>query len=1181
MRAGEPLTGAELDKIDRLGAPSSARRGRFVAVVAVAAALATSVAVTGGDVTPVAAAGPTTSTLDGSSSYNAAASCWEIKQLHPASADGVYWLRTDTLQRPDEFYCDMTTDGGGWVLIGRGREGWTFRDYGQLTPQSVRSAVTGPAAFSPGALSSDIIDGLIDGGNVSDLTDGVRLRRASNIDGTAWQEIRWNLLDLTSWSWALGGGHRLASFSIDATTGTGSNTKDSKVLMPGEVGTGHRTANHDQAWFTYPWSAHGGQAGFSHSGTVSGANNSTSYLWELDSEDHAIPFTQVYLRPRLTTTAPAAIPASGLPETTLAPGVDDRPAEIAGGVSGVLKVGDTEPLVDASVLAITTDGNRVYVGGKFAEVRNTVTGNLEPQPYLAAFDRATGAWIPSFDPDLDGTVWDLKVAGGKLIVAGQFTEVDNTSLTAGIAALDLTTGDVVAGWRASLSLSGSTDRPYARALAVAGNDIYVGGNFTSITDAAGVVRSRGRAARISVSDGSANNAFLPDVNDGTVYDIDVAGNRVYIVGDFDGINANLKRGVGVLDPASGQNIAGLADPVWTITNQERWYQQAIAVVGAEVWQGGSEHNLHVYDANGYSYEKGYVTSGRGGDTQALALNNESMLQGSHGNSWLYHDTAVWPELTGFSRVDDYKWVGSFDTTTHEHDRSFAPSLKSLYHEGAWELHTDVDGCTWFGGDFSGGPYSNGQRQYLEGFSKFCRRDSVAPSVPTPATASVAAAGGIAVNWSASTDNEPGYIGYEVLRNDRVISPLVYGSYYVDPVGTSADSYFVRAVDPAGNRSATTAELVPADNQPPTKPTDLAATELANGSIEVTWTASTDNVGVSEYQILRNGVEIGTVAGAVATFNWPSPGAGSHWIQVRARDAAGNESYKTAPVRVDIAGPDTQAPSVPASPQASFDPATGIITFSWGASVDDVGVTSYSVLRNGVEVATPGGAATNVDLNLGAGGHYLQVRAFDAAGNASYKTPPVYVDVVIVGGPDTEAPSTPTGLAVTNAPNQVLDVSWVASTDNVGVDTYEILRNGVQVSTVSGATTSTSLTGLGVGNHYIQVRALDAAGNSSYKTAPVVAVIQAGDTSPPTTPTGVTATVDAAGTINVEWNASSDNVGVASYTVMRNLAVVATVPGGTLSAAVTGLGSGNHYIQVQAFDAAGNQSFRTAPVLVTI
>ena len=129
--------------------------------------------------TPFVAAAP----LSGVTSADAAASCWEIKQLFPDSPDGVYWLRNDRLPRPEQFHCDMTTDGGGWVLIGRGRDGWTFQDYGQSTPQRLAAAVNGPEAFAPAALSSEMIDSLLGGGDVKDLADGLRIRRA--------QRLRW------------------------------------------------------------------------------------------------------------------------------------------------------------------------------------------------------------------------------------------------------------------------------------------------------------------------------------------------------------------------------------------------------------------------------------------------------------------------------------------------------------------------------------------------------------------------------------------------------------------------------------------------------------------------------------------------------------------------------------------------------------------------------------------------------------------------------------------------------------------------------------------------------------------------------------------------------------------------------------------------------------------------------
>ncbi|MFC7645739.1 fibrinogen-like YCDxxxxGGGW domain-containing protein [Streptosporangium lutulentum] len=86
---------------------------------------------------------------DGTSADKAAPSCWAIKQQTPSSADGVYWLQTPALIAPQQFYCDMTTDGGGWVLIGRGRQGWEFDYNGQRTPAEVRNTPASTGAFAP------------------------------------------------------------------------------------------------------------------------------------------------------------------------------------------------------------------------------------------------------------------------------------------------------------------------------------------------------------------------------------------------------------------------------------------------------------------------------------------------------------------------------------------------------------------------------------------------------------------------------------------------------------------------------------------------------------------------------------------------------------------------------------------------------------------------------------------------------------------------------------------------------------------------------------------------------------------------------------------------------------------------------------------------------------------------
>ncbi len=1156
------------------------RRARSLTALLALSALGAGAAVVAA-VADAAAAEPgaTSGPGSGATAGEAAASCWEIKQLHPASPDGVYWIRTDTLVRPDQFYCDMTTDGGGWVLIGRGREGWTFRDYGQSTSKRLRETIDGSGAFSPAALSADTIDGLLDGGAVSDLADGLRVRRAANKSGTAWQDLRWNFLDLGAWSWALGGGHRLASWSIDGSPGTGSNTKDSSITMWGEVGSGNRAGNDLNGWFTFPWSGHGRQAGFSYRGLVDGDSNDTSYLWENNNERQAIPFTQLFIRPTVTTTPPPTIPDAGFGAVTLAPGLDDRPAEIAGGVRGVLKTGDSEPQLDTPVLAITTIGDRVYVGGKFAQVRDAATGGLVDHRSLAAFDRTTGAWISDFRPQLDGAVWDLDVAGGRLIVAGQFTNVDGVSGTSGLAALDPITGVVDPTWRASLTVSGTTQRPIARAIDVDGDWIYVGGNFTRIDGASRTVPV-GRLARVSIANGDPDTAFRPNV-DGIPYDVDATNGNVQFVGYLRGVNGVARQGVGTLNAADGSIVGGLADPVWTTSNTSRRYQQAVLSVGSEVWQGGSEHNVHVYRENDYGLVKSYVTQDRGGDTQAFALAGDTVVQGSHGNAWIYHDGTSYPSPDNYSRVDIYNWIGAFDVATHEYDHDFVPGLQSAYSEGAWALHTDVDGCVWFGGDFLGGPYVNGQRQYLESFSKFCPRDVAAPTVPASPVATVRAAGGVRVSWAASSDESPGYVGYEVLRNDRVVSPLVYGTSFVDETGSPADRYFVRAVDPAGNRSATSAVFQAADNRKPTVPTDLAAQVEDDGSVTLTWTASTDDFGVANYRVLDTGVAVALVPGDQTTVNLPDLVRGVHWFQLQAIDNAGNESAKTASVRIELDGDDVSAPSVPTDLVVEADPVSVTLSVTWSPSSDDIGVAEYSIYRNGALVVTVASDVTSVELDLGYGDHYIQVAARDEAGNVSARTESVLGRLV---APDTSAPSVPTGLAATLDPaTRLVTATWGASSDPSGVGSYTVYRNSVEVATVDGDVTTATLD-LGAGSHYLQVSATDTVGNRSAMTPSVLVTIAAppsADTSNPSTPRDLTAVAEPDGSIDVAWSASRDNVGVASYRVTRNGTEVAVVPAPATTVRITSLGAGTHYIQVQAFDAAGNSSYRTPSAVVTI
>ena len=98
-----------------------------------------------------------------------------------------------------------------------------------------------------------------------------------------------------------------------------------------------------------------------------------------------------------------------------------------------------------------------------------------------------------------------------------------------------------------------------------------------------------------------------------------------------------------------------------------------------------------------------------------------------------------------------------------------------------------------------------------------------------------------------------------------------------------------ARDAAGNRSSkTAAALVKIDGTNPKAPTNLAGSVKPDKSIVLTWTASTDNVGVAKYAIWRNGVEIQQVTGTTVTLTG-QPVDQNLNFQVQAIDAAGNKS----------------------------------------------------------------------------------------------------------------------------------------------------------------------------------------------------------------------------------------------------------------------------------------------------
>ncbi|MFD2564275.1 fibronectin type III domain-containing protein [Aquimarina rubra] len=186
-----------------------------------------------------------------------------------------------------------------------------------------------------------------------------------------------------------------------------------------------------------------------------------------------------------------------------------------------------------------------------------------------------------------------------------------------------------------------------------------------------------------------------------------------------------------------------------------------------------------------------------------------------------------------------------------------------------------------------------------------------------------------------------------------------------------------------------------DTEAPSVPTNLVASNTTDVSTTISWDASTDDTGVTAYDVFQDGVLVATVATTSADISGLSPST-SYDFTVVAKDAAGNESAASDALTVTTEAPDTEAPSAPTNLTASNTTA-GQTTLSWDASTDNVGVAEYDVLQDGVVVATVSEASAVISGLSAETTYEFTVIARDAAGNESTASDPLSVTTPAASG----------------------------------------------------------------------------------------------------------------------------------------------------------------------------------------
>jgi chitodextrinase len=461
-------------------------------------------------------------------------------------------------------------------------------------------------------------------------------------------------------------------------------------------------------------------------------------------------------------------------------------------------------------------------------------------------------------------------------------------------------------------------------------------------------------------------------------------------------------------------------------------------------------------------------------------------------------------------------------------------------------------------------------------------DLQAPTIPTGFTQQATTQNAVVLAWQPSADNV-GVVGYDVYRSAIAVA------HPTDPTATlgglacgSVYQYTVDALDAAGNRSGQGTAWVQTadcdDSQAPTPPTGLAVTGHTPTSLSLSWTASTDNVGVAGYRISIGSTPMATVTGTSGQLTGLACGT-TFAVSVDAFDASGNRSTAaTTSGKTDDCSPaplgDTTPPTQPGGLAVSASTATSV-TLAWLASTDNVGVVGYGVYKNGVLVSSPGlPGATISGLTCGTA-YTLEVDAYDLAGNRSTRASATASTAACA---DTQPPTAPRNVTATSRTSNSIALSWSASSDNVSVAGYSLYRGGSKVATVTGTTGIFS--GLTCNTNYtLAVDAYDAAGNHSSQTSVMVATTACPDTTPPSAPTSLSASNVTQTGATLSWTASSDNVGVAGYDLYANATKVGSTSATTYGFSALTCGASNT-LAVVAYDAAGNQSAKASVTVAT-
>jgi hypothetical protein len=373
---------------------------------------------------------------------------------------------------------------------------------------------------------------------------------------------------------------------------------------------------------------------------------------------------------------------------------------------------------------------------------------------------------------------------------------------------------------------------------------------------------------------------------------------------------------------------------------------------------------------------------------------------------------------------------------------------------------------------------------------------------------------------------------------------------------------------AGTSAAITVNVKHDVTPPAVSITSPANGATVNGTVAVQVSA-TDNVGVTQVELYRDGVLIGTKTSAPYSFNWDTSTVanGAHSLTSKAYDAGGNNATSAA-VNVTVQN-DLVAPTASITSPTSGQIVSGTATVQASAT-DNIGVTKVELYADGALVGTKTAAPYSFSWNtdpLTEASHTLQAKAYDAAnnvGNSANVTVTVKHDVtpptVALTAPAAGATLTGTVTVSANASDDkaVARVEFYRGTTLLGTDTTA--PYSIQWNTSAETPGAYSLT----------ARAFDTGNNSATSSAVSVTVADSVAPTVAITSPADNSSVAKKSTVTIAATAT-DNVGVVRVEFYVNNVLKCTDTAAPFNCAwAVPNGAGQVFtLQAKGFDAVGN------------